>query len=417
VKDCLIFFSNSSGVAIFLRGGSIQTRNADTELLFRQESNFWYVTGVDSPDCTVLLDATARKAYLFVPQFTEYDAVWYGRLETLDQMRQRFDMDEVYYLTEFQTVLNKTAPSTVYIVAGETFPNGSYAINQTLTRALFTARSIKGPQEINLLRLVSQISSDAHVELMKMCRPGMYEYNLESRFLYETYNCGMRQQAYTPIVGSGYNSAVLHYSTNKDVMLATDIVLIDAGAEFNGYATDITRTFPVNGQWSPQQEVVYSMVLKTQMALINMLRPNAVWANISNQTKFLTLQGLLDNGFVKGSLSDLDENNISRIFLPHGVGHFVGLDVHDGYSTPTILQSGMVLTIEPGVYFNEALIVPALQSNITSQFLNTDLINQYNNFGGVRIEDTILITDTGFEVLSAGVPKLVGDITMIMNQQ
>jgi len=266
------------------------------------------------------------------------------------------------------------------------------------------------------MRLVNQISSDAHVALMKMSRVGMYEYNLESRFLFETYNCGLRQQSYVPIVGSGYNSAVLHYSKNKNVMQDGDIVLIDAGAEFNGYGSDITRTFPVNGKWSAQQQVVYEMVLRTQMAVIEMLQPNVTWASISNQTKYLTLQELLNNGFVQGSLSSLDTNKIFGVFMPHGVGHFVGLDVHDTNS-PIILQSGMVLTIEPGIYFNEALILPALASNITSQFLNGPLLNQYTNFGGVRIEDTILITDTGYEILSANVPKLVGDIAALMDQQ
>eukprot|EP01118_Nematostelium_gracile_P018803 TRINITY_DN8496_c0_g1_i1.p1 TRINITY_DN8496_c0_g1~~TRINITY_DN8496_c0_g1_i1.p1 ORF type:complete len:314 (-),score=70.12 TRINITY_DN8496_c0_g1_i1:64-867(-) len=267
-----------------------------------------------------------------------------------------------------------------------------------------------------MIRLVSQSSADAHVALMKMCRAGLYEYQMESRFLFETGNCGLRQQAYTSIVGAGYNSAILHYIENSQKLQENNIILIDAAGEYNGYGTDITRSYPVNGKWNDQQKTIYTMVLNTQQRLIDMLKPGVSWSSLTQNTVIFTLEELVNNNFIHGNFSELIFNNISRIFLPHGFGHLVGLDVHDPTYSNLTLASGMILTIEPGIYFNDALTGPALSNVNISAYLNADLIKQYENWGGVRIEDTILINDSGYEILSSNAPKDMKGISDVMEQ-
>jgi len=291
----------------------------------------------------------------------------------------------------------------------------NYTVNTTaLNGNLMQSRVLKSPKEINLLRLISQIDSDAHVTLMQQSKPGLYEYHMESLFLYETYNCGCRQQAYIPIVGSGYNSAVLHYNMNSRQMQAGDLLLVDAAAEYVGYASDITRTYPVNGQWTAQQRIIYSIVLNAQQTCIDMLKPGANWSVVASQATTSILQGLLDAGIIVGNMSDLLSNGISRLFYMHGLGHFVGLDVHDTYSIGNrLLQSGMVLTVEPGVYFNEALLEGALANPKQAIFLNAELLAEYTEFGGIRIEDVVAITDTGYELLS-NAPRQIADIENVM---
>eukprot|EP01121_Diplochlamys_sp_Union-15-3_P011833 TRINITY_DN3469_c0_g1_i1.p1 TRINITY_DN3469_c0_g1~~TRINITY_DN3469_c0_g1_i1.p1 ORF type:complete len:260 (+),score=36.91 TRINITY_DN3469_c0_g1_i1:871-1650(+) len=249
-------------------------------------------------------------------------------------------------------------------------------------------------------------------------RRTLYEYDLESYFLYLCYNCGLRQQSYIPIVASGPNGAVLHYNKNTRAIEKDDILLIDAGAEagvYGGYGSDITRTYPIRGKFSADQAEVYNIVLETQNAVINQIKDGFPFSIAIETVQNVTLQGLLKAGFIRGEMDDLINNNILGIFLPHGVSHYLGLDVHDAdrITANTVLRTGHYLTVEPGVYFNNLLIDLAYNNSAQLPLLVPEKINKFRNFGGVRIEDDILVTETGYKFLSLA-PREISDIEAFM---
>jgi len=212
-------------------------------------------------------------------------------------------------------------------------------------------------------------------------------------------NCGLNHQAYPPIVGSGNRSAILHYNTNQARLDASAVVLIDAGAEFRGYATDITRSIPVNGQMSPPHAQLYQIVARAQSACITAVRPGAVFRNLYQTSMNIICAGLLEAGYLTGDIASIQRSGVCNLFYPHGLGHSVGLDVHDP-GDMSILKPNMVLTIEPGVYFNRAFI--ALANTEQKRYMVMDKINAAlnMNIGGIRIEDVLLVTEAGYQVLS-----------------
>lgn len=299
-----------------------------------------------------------------------------------------------------------------------------YVDTVTLGSIFTTIRAVKTFRELQVMRYANQVSSNAHIALMKSVKPKLWEYQLEALFLFETDKCSLRKQAYEPICGSGTNSAVLHYINNdkqiKDAMIIPpqivpeDIILVDAGAEFIGYASDITRTYPSTGKFTPEQAGVYNAVLKTQETAIQACKNLVPWNNITAIASTTMLSELQTLEFVAKDvpIERLLAAGIHKLFQPHGLGHLVGLDVHDTSVYPqNLLLTNMVVTIEPGIYF-----IPFLFEQATPEqqpFLNMNKIRQFYKFGGVRIEDDILITDSGNENLTL-VPKTIEDIERIM---
>jgi Xaa-Pro aminopeptidase len=247
------------------------------------------------------------------------------------------------------------------------------------------------------------ITADAHIQAMGACKPGMYEYELEAILMYEFYRQGARATAYNSIVGSGKNTCVLHYIRNDKRIADGDLVLIDAGAEYQNYASDITRTFPANGRFSQEQAAIYEIVLAAQLAAIQMIKPGVLWTDMQDVILEVITQGLVDVGILKGKVDKLIEQNAYFPYYMHKSGHWLGLDVHDvgAYRINQSwrpLEAGMVLTVEPGIYL--AADLPHVHK-------------KWHNIG-VRIEDDVLVTANGAQVLSQAIPKSIADIENIM---
>jgi Xaa-Pro aminopeptidase len=273
------------------------------------------------------------------------------------------------------------------------------------TSILHEMRLIKDPTEILLMRKAAEISAKAHLAAMQKCEPGMYESHLEAELTYVFQKNNARFNAYPSIVGSGANSCILHYVDNNQIIKNGDLVLIDAGCEYEYYASDITRTFPANGQFSAEQRAIYEIVLAAQLAGIKAIKPGADFSAYHNVITKIITQGLLDVGLLKGSLNSLIEQQVYTKFYMHKAGHWLGLDVHDvgRYKVGNQwrkLQPGMVLTVEPGIYISSDL---------------KGVHKRWHNIG-IRIEDDILVTKTGNEILSAGAPKTIAEIESVMKK-
>ena len=271
-----------------------------------------------------------------------------------------------------------------------------------LDHCLNELRLFKSSAEIKAMRQAAEISAQAHIRAMKFTQPGQWEYQVESEIIHEFMKNDCRSPAYPSIVGGGENGCILHYIENKHKLKNNDLLLIDAGAEYDYYAGDITRTFPVNGKFTPAQKTLYNIVLKAQKAAIEAVQPGNHWNQPHEEAVRVLTEGLLDIGLLKGKLEKLIEDQAYRDFYMHRTGHWLGMDVHDvgDYKVGgewRVLEPGMVLTVEPGLYIRDLEHVPKKW-----------------HFTGIRIEDDVLVTKTGHEVLSASAPKEIEDIEALM---
>jgi Xaa-Pro aminopeptidase len=408
--------------------GSAQlvTRSNDTEYVFRQDSYFWYLTGFDEPDSVLLLLKDAQGQTRQVISCQPKDAlaeIWHGRRlgcvaavallgvdealssEALTQtFTQLFSGVDIVYSLFIQPI--KSQIDECILSLKRVPKQGDLAPTQQIDCQawLDAMRLIKSPAELALMAKVGKISAQAHCVAMQVCQPDMNEFQLEAHIQFEFAKHGARQPAYTTIVGGGENACILHYTQNNQVLNAGELVLIDAGGELEGYAGDITRTFPVNGSFTDDQAALYQIVLNAQMAAIELLQPNTLIADANHAVIEIITQGLIDLGILTGCLADNIDNLTYRQYFMHGLGHYLGLDVHDvgaysigGKACP--LQPGMVMTVEPGVYIAPGSPCPARFHGI-----------------GIRIEDNIVITSSGNRVLTDDVPKTIVAIEALMAQ-
>ena len=272
-----------------------------------------------------------------------------------------------------------------------------------LDHLLHEMRLIKSKAELELMRESGQIAVRAHKRAMQLCKAGLNEYQIEAEFLHEFFRSGCRSPAYTSIVAGGDNACILHYNENNQPLREGDLLLIDAGCEFEHYASDITRTFPVSGKFSPEQKAVYELVLKAQLAAIEQVKPGNHWDDPHNTTVTVLTEGLVELGLLQGEVDKLIESGAYRDFYMHRAGHWLGMDVHDvgDYKIEgkwRQLEPGMVLTVEPGIY-----IAP-----------NNQKVDARWRGIGVRIEDDVAVTRSGYEVLTSGLPKTVAEIETFM---
>lgn len=408
----------------------------DYEFPFRQESNFWYLTGVNEPDFHLLLDLSSQEYHLFAPKRDAQYAVWHGRIKSMDQYREEYKPDHLHYDTELPGVLDSMKAETIYCLNEEQaefieeFDRKTPIDLDALEEAITHCRVFKTDFELDQMREAARVNNIAHREVLKALKPGLYEYELKAVFDYHQIENGLMQDAYNGIFASGDNSAILHYVENNRKIKDGDLFLIDAGFEYEGYASDYTRTYPANGTFSNKQAEIYEAVLHAQKEVIEASEPGIKMEELHIMSARLMMQGLIDAGLVNGSIDDLMEHDIFALFFPHGLGHFLGLDTHDvgGYPkgvdridrpgikflrTRRTLQPGMVLTIEPGIYFIPALLKPAFEDEEQAKFLNRSKLEDYFDFGGVRIEDNLIITEDGYENLT-DVPKEREEIEKIM---
>lgn len=437
-EKLLSLFEEDQRGVVYMKGAEIMYRyGTDFEYPFRQESNFWYLTGVDEADYHAVLDLNSGDYYLFAPKRDAQYGVWHGRIKPEEEIQESYQPDYLHFDSELPGILKKLNPGIIYCLNDE---QGEYVESlgrnfqvetETLADALTYCRCIKTEQELDKLRKAAEINKIAHIEVLKALKPGIYEYELKGLFEYQQQKHGLLHAAYAGIHAGGVNSAILHYTENNQIIKDGDLYLIDAGYEYQGYASDVTRTYPANGRFSGDQAAVYNVVLETLNKTIDLARPGVKMEDLHLAACRIVLNGLQEIGVVQGGVEEMMEHNIFALFFPHGLGHFLGLDTHDvgGYpkgveriDRPGIrylrvrreLMAGMVITIEPGIYFIPALLKPALEDPETSKFLVKSKIEKLYDFGGIRIEDNLIITENGNENLT-DIPKSIQDIEKTMN--
>ena len=411
------------GVAI-VRTAHERLRNRDSSYPFRFDSYFHYLTGFPEPESVLVLFAgTNPKSILFCREKDMEREIWDGFRFGPDKARETFGFEETQSIAKLDELLPQLLAnqSAVFCEVGADPGWDAQVIGwinkvraqvrsgvsapgeiRDVRRFLDDMRLIKDGYEIGTMRRAADISTQAHRRAMRAARSGLREYELEAELIHEFRRQGAQAPAYTPIVASGANSCVLHYVQNDAVLNDGDVVLIDAGCELDGYASDITRTFPVSGKFSGPQRDIYQLVLAAQAAAIAQVKPGNEWQAPHDAAVKVLAQGMVDLELCKGSADSVIESGDYRRFYMHRTGHWLGMDVHDAGDYKRdgawlVLKPGMVLTVEPGCYVRPAEGVPEKFWNI-----------------GVRIEDDALVTDSGCEIITAAAPKNIDDIELLM---
>jgi Xaa-Pro aminopeptidase len=420
----LMDMMGDDSIAIIPTSG-VRVRNRDVDYPFRADSDFLYLTGFPEPEAVAVLvpGRNSGEFVLFCRERDEVMETWNGRraglegacsdygaddafpISDLDEILPGLleDRERIYYTMGHDPVFDQRVVGWVNEVrrkerSGINAPDEFIALNHLL----HDMRLYKSRQEIKTMRRAARIAAAAHVRAMQVCRPGMMEYQIEAELLHEFMQRGARSPAYPPIVGGGANSCILHYTENNAQLRDGDVLLIDAGAEYDGYASDITRTFPVNGGFTPAQREVYEVVLAAQHAAINAVRPGNHWNDPHDAAVESLTEGLVSLGLLKGRVRTLIKERAYEKYYMHRTGHWLGLDVHDvgDYKVEgewRTLEPGMVLTIEPGLYLKA-------QRGLARKWWDI----------GIRIEDDVLVTEEGREVLSRDVPKNPDEIEALM---
>ena len=411
----------SDGVAL-VSSGSMKVRSNDTEFPFRQESNFYYLTGFNEPDCLLLLCKKEKesKSILFLREKNPEMEMWVGKRLGVKDACSHLDIDEAYDIVE----LEKTLPSifstynNLYLdtfsdnqylrkskkVANELFHSRAIDISPRnflhLNTALEKERLVKESYEVDQIKKALDITTQAHHAAMAMASPGKKEYEVQALIEYIFKKEGSKHDAYESIVAGGNNANTLHYVENSMSLKDGDMMLIDAGCEWNYYASDITRTTPVNGKFSKPQQALYEGILDAQEKIIKAIKPGMSKQGIQEKSEMLLTTVMMELGILQGSFEEMIEKKSFKKYYPHGIGHWMGLDVHDTCpykdenGSDILFTEGMVLTIEPAIYL---------------PIDDLDIPQEYRGIG-IRTEDDILVTSKGFENLSSDIAKTVEEI-------
>ena len=406
-------------------GAREATRSNDTNYRFRQDSDFFYLTGFEEPEAVAVVKPSETNKYtLFVRPRDPEREIWDGRRAGVEGAMNEFGAQAAFPIAEFNGKLREMLQDTdiLYYRLGV-----NRELDDTIIREIAAMRGVnrkpihapqtivdpasivhemrvlKSPEEIDIMQTAADIAAEAHVEAMKTVRAGMHEYQIEALIEQVFRRRGAAGPAYTSIVGGGPNATVLHYINNDAELRDGDLLLIDAGAEYKGYASDITRTFPINGRYTKAQREIYDLVLKAQMSCVEMVRPGVTHDQLKQHSIDVLTEGMVELGLLKGDPAELIKEKKHEQFYMHGLGHMIGVDVHDvgryyfgQESRP--LEPGVVMTVEPGLYISP----------------NTkDVPEQYLGIG-VRIEDDVLCTNNGPRVLTNKVPKQVEEIEELM---
>lgn len=412
--------------AILVSSGAEQIRNRDVEFPFRAESDFFYLSGFSEPDCVlVLLKKESLVTHLFLRPKDSEQETWQGRRLGVENACGTLSIDQAWSIDELDNGMLELLENieSVYI----SFSQISDWLNPVsdwigrlkqkvrqgisapskicdLDEILHEQRLFKSVEEISRMRQAAQISVKGHLAAMASTSPGKFEFQVQAELEATFVREGSPRVAFSSIVAGGQNACILHYTENRDAIQDGDLLLVDAGAEWQGYAGDITTTFPANGKFSAPQAQLYSLVLEAQKAAISVIQPGVTY-NIAHEASVKVLtQGLIDLGILKGRLKTLIKEESYKRFFMHGTGHWLGMDVHDvgAYKQNQAwreFQPGMVVTVEPGLY------ISAQHSDVDSQWHNI----------GIRIEDDVLVTESGHEILTVGLPRTVAEIEAQMS--
>ena len=403
-----------------------QVRSRDTHFPFRQDSDFYYLSGFSEPDAVLVL-IPGRRHGQFVVFCRERDRtmeLWNGYRAGPEGVVEQYAADDAFPIGDIDDILpgliegrdrvyysmgrsaefDRRIMGWVNTIRGKessgAVPPGEFT---DLDHLVHDLRLFKSAAELRIMRSAAEITGKAHERAMQACKPGIFEYQLEAELVHEFASHGARSTAYSSIVGGGANACILHYIDNAAKLRDGDLVLIDAGCELQGYASDVTRTFPVNGRFSKEQRALYDVVLQAQEAAIAAIVPGNHWDDPHAASVKVITQGLVDLGLLKGGVSGLIKDGAYRDFYMHRVGHWLGLDVHDvgDYRVEgawRALETGMVMTVEPGIY-----VAPN----------NTRVAKRWRGIG-IRIEDNVVVTEGGCEVLTANIPRSAQAIEALM---
>ncbi|MDF1782192.1 MAG: Xaa-Pro aminopeptidase [Alcanivoracaceae bacterium] len=406
-----------------------RTRNRDVEHHYRQDSDFWYLSGFGEPEAVMAL-IPGREHGEFVLFCRERDRTmetWNGYRAGPEGAVGKFGADDAFPISDIDEILPGLIEGRerVYYDLGRepefdrrvmnwvnsirakvrtgAHPPGEFL---ALTHLLHDQRLYKSAAELKLMRRAGEISAAAHCRGMQTVHPGMFEYQLEAEYLHEFIHQGARFTAYPSIVGGGKNGCILHYIDNNEKLKDGDLVLVDAGCELDIYASDITRTYPVNGKFSSAQQALYELVLASQYAAIEKVQPGNHWNEPHEAAVHVLAQGMKDLGLLNGDLNEILETESYRQFYMHRTGHWIGLDVHDVgdykvHDAWRVLEPGMVMTVEPGIY-----IAPD-DETVAAKWRGI----------GIRIEDDVAVTKKGYDIFTSDVPKDVADIEKIMKKK
>ncbi len=412
-----------NGTAVF-RSAPMAVMHNDVEYNFRQDSDVYYLTGFDEPETVVVLAPhhAEHKFVLFVRPKDPEQETWTGYRVGVEAAKEKYGADEVYSIADLDEKLPQYLEKAdrIYYHLGRdeafnarllkywrhqvrVYPKtgvGPIALEDP-TLTLHSLRQVKSETELTLMRKAADLAVDAHKLAMTISRPGMYEYEIQAEIEHHFYKWG-GSPAYPSIVASGGNACILHYTHNRRQLQAGDLLLIDAGCAYGYYNSDITRTFPVSGTFTPEQQIIYELVLKAQLAAIDQAQPGNPYAKLHETAVRVIAEGLLELGLLQGDLEEIIKEEKYKPFYMHRTGHWLGMDVHDvgvyAYGeTPYSLQPGNVFTVEPGIYIAPDIKPAEGQPEVPDRWKGI----------GVRIEDDVLITATGHDVLTAGVPKSV----------
>lgn len=414
------------GNIALISSAGVRVRNRDVDYPFRQDSDFYYLTGFNEPDAlAVFIPGRSQGEYiLFCREFDEKKALWEGAHAGLEGAIKHYAADDSFPIDDIDDIVsgmleNKT--KVFYPMGRDTDLDHSlqewirHIRSQSRSGVMAPAelasiepivhemRLFKSAAELKLMRYAAQISAEAHVKAMQLCVAGKYEYQVEADIVHHFMQSGLRNVAYPSIVAGGKNACTLHYTENSDKLKNGDLLLIDAGAECDHYAADITRTFPISGKFSEPQALLYQLVLDAQFAAIEQIRPNVPWNAAHDASVEVLTKGLVKLGLLKGTVSKLIKNEKYKQFYMHRIGHWLGMDVHDVgdykiHQEWRLLQAGMVLTVEPGLY------IPEDCKSVDKKWRGI----------GIRIEDDVLVTKNGYEILTHEVPKTITEIETLM---
>lgn len=414
------------GIAV-IATSPVRPRNRDSSYPYRFDSYFYYLTGFAEPEAVMVIVAENQQGnaeqILFCREKNLEREIWDGFRYGPDAARAQFKFDSAYPISQLDEMMPKLLAnqSTVYTMIGQDVgwdtkmtgwinrvreqTRSGIAAPDTLAdvrKVLDEMRLFKDEHELTLMRHAAKIATDAHRRAMKYTKPNLFEYEIEAEILHEFRRQGAFAPAYTPIVAGGANACILHYIENNTRLNPGDLLLIDAGCEYGGYASDITRTFPINGQFTAVQRDLYQLVLSAQHSAIEAVQPGRTWDDPHQAALTVLAQGFIDLGLCQGSIEAVIESGDYKQFYMHRTGHWLGLDVHDAGEYKQAgawreLKPGMVLTVEPGCYIRPADHVPDHFWNI-----------------GIRIEDDVLVTPSGHEILTAAVPKAIIEIEELM---
>lgn len=418
-----------------LPASQTKNRNGDVEYKFRQDSDFYYLSGFEEADAVFVLVPGREhgESILFCRERDEEFERWNGPLTGPDRARQLYGLGDAFPIDDIDEILpgmiegkhklyygmgvNRDFDNQIIDWVNSISAQKKYGAELPgefvqLGQFLHELRLFKSKQEITLLKYAANITAKAHILAMKKATEGVYEYQLEAELQYLFLKEGASSPACPIIVASGQNSCILHYIGNAEVLKDGDLVLIDAGCEYEYYACDVTRTFPVSGRFNAEQRAIYEIVLEAQKAAINMVQPGNNWNQPHQAAIRVVSEGLLELGLLNGEIDDLIESEAFKQFYMHKTGHWMGMDVHDVGEYQVggewrVFEEGMVLTVEPGIYISKDL------KKRSNQFPN-QVPARWRGIG-IRIEDNVLLTKEGNEVLTSGIPKEIDELEALLS--